>query len=213
MDVEVDQVCLAVQVAGVVRGGAGCGVASADGPAPFQDQGVDLGEALVPGVGFGEVLSGLGEVTVALEEDGGVSAFCEAVDEGAAVASSAVGGVGDAVAEESPEAVADPHVFSTHQCSRSKASRPDSWRQSRAMSGVPQMGLPLMLRLVLIRTGTPVISAKAVKTSARKGLWSPLTVWTRAVSLVWITAGMRARARSVTPLAIDMNGEGWPRVK
>src|SRR5699024_11818224 len=75
------------------------------------------------------------------------------------------------------------------------------WSSDVCSSDLPQMGLPLMLRLVLIRTGTPVISAKAVKTSARKGLWSPLTVWTRAVSLVWITAGMRARARSVTPLA------------
>lgn len=40
-----------------------------------------------------------------------------------------------------------------------------------------------------------------------------LRVWTRAVSLVWTTAGMCVRAESVTPLAIDMKGEGWSRVK
>jgi hypothetical protein len=64
-------------------------------------------------------------------------------------------GVGDAVAEEAPEAVADLHLV-THQPSSISASSPLLARQSRAISGVPQIGLPLTLSEVLISTGTPV---------------------------------------------------------
>src|SRR5690606_5250114 len=89
----------------------------------------------------------------------------EGVDQGgAAVAAAPVRGVGDPVAEETPEAVSDLHLV-IHRPSRSRASSPELARQSRAISGVPQIGLPLTLREVLISTGTPVRRAKALSTS------------------------------------------------
>ena len=96
----------------------------------------------------------------------------QAVDEGGAVAAAPVGGVGDAGAEESPEAVADPHLLTHQPPSSIRPSSPLEARQSRAICGVPLIGLPLTLSEVLIRTGTPVSAAKQPMTSARNGLCS-----------------------------------------
>ena len=78
------------------------------------------GQAVVPGVRAAEVVAGFVAVAVGLEEDDVVTGGDEGVDEGAAVAAASVGGVGDAVAEEAPEAVADPHLV-THRPSSIRA--------------------------------------------------------------------------------------------
>src|SRR5690606_16322963 len=201
-----------VQVAGVAGGGAGGGVAARDGPAPFGEQDVEVRQARVEPVPAVEVVSCFDQVAVRLQEHHLVAGGADGVDEGAAMAAPAVGGVGDAGPQEPPEAVADLHAV-IHRPSSSRASRPLPARQSSAMAGVPQIGLPLTLREVLIRTGTPVRRAKAVSTAWMNGLPSWVTVCTRAVPLACTTAGICRRASSVTGEAIDMNGACWPRVK
>jgi hypothetical protein len=135
-----------------------------------------------------------------------VSGGGQPVDEGAAVAASAVGCVGDAGAEEPPVAVADPDLLTHQPRSSISPSRPLEARQSRAICGVPQIGLPLTLSEVLISTGTPVRSAKQPSTSARNGFCSGARVCTRAVPLACTTGAIRFRARSVAGTAIDMYG-------
>ncbi|GAA3140460.1 hypothetical protein GCM10017687_66420 [Streptomyces echinatus] len=61
-----DQLCLAVQVAGVPLGAARVGVAPVDCPAPLQEQDVDVRGAAVEGVGVAEVVAGLDQVAVGL---------------------------------------------------------------------------------------------------------------------------------------------------
>ena len=164
------QLVLAVQVAGVPGGPARGGVAARDGPAPLQEQGVDVRQPAVPGVADGQVVPGFAQVPVGLEEDDVAPGAEKAVDEGPSVAAPAVGSVGDARAEEPPEAVADSHRVTHQPPPIISPSSPLEARQSRAICGVPQIGLPLTLREVLISTGTPVRSAKRRSTSARKGV-------------------------------------------
>ncbi|MGH3673522.1 MAG: hypothetical protein ACRDSH_23320 [Pseudonocardiaceae bacterium] len=91
--VVIQQMSLAVQVAGVAGSAAAGGVASGDRPAPFEEQHVDVGQAGIPGIGAAQVLTGLGQVAVGLQEHGAVVEAGDAVDKGPAVAASAVGGV------------------------------------------------------------------------------------------------------------------------
>src|SRR5207248_7552935 len=124
-----------------------------------------------PPVGVGQIDACFVAVPVGLEEHDVVAPVAQSVDQDAAVAASAVGGVGDAIAEKAPRAVTDQHLV-THQPSIMSASRPLPVRQSNAMSGVPQIGLPLTLSEVLISTGWPVSAANSVSTSARNGFAS-----------------------------------------
>jgi len=121
--------------------------------------------AALPLVAVGEVAARLIQVTVGLQEHDVVPGGGQAVDEGGAVAAAPVGGVGDPGAEESPEAVADPHLLTHHPPSSISPSRPLEARQSRAIGGVPLIGLPLTLREVLIKTGTSL---------SRRLRWRPL---------------------------------------
>lgn len=77
-----DQLCLAVQVAGVPLGAARGGVAPVDRPAPLQEQNVDVRGAAVEGVGVAEVVAGLDQVAVGLQENDLVAAAEEGVDQG-----------------------------------------------------------------------------------------------------------------------------------
>ncbi|WP_251982595.1 hypothetical protein [Streptomyces violaceusniger] len=87
----VDELGLTVEIAGVPLGPADRGVAAGDRPAPFQEQDVDAGGAVVEGVYVAEVVAGFEAVAVGLEEDDVVPAGAEGVDEGAAVAAAPSG--------------------------------------------------------------------------------------------------------------------------
>ena len=132
----------------------------------------------------------------------------------ASVAAPAVGGVGDAGAEEPPEAVADSHRV-THQPPPSiSPSSPLEARQSRAICGVPQIGLPLTLSEVLISTGTPVRVGEAPQHVGEEGVLAGVEGLHPGGAVgVHDRPGSCRRARPVTGTATDMYGLGWPSWK
>lgn len=86
-----EQLRLAVEIAGVPLGAAGGGVAPFDGPAPFEEQHVDVRDAGVEGVRAAEVVSGFEAIAVGLEKHDVVAAPEERVDQRPAVAAASVG--------------------------------------------------------------------------------------------------------------------------
>ncbi len=95
-----EKLLLAVQVAGMAGSAAPGGVAAFDGPAPLEEQRVDVWQSLIPLIAASQVAAGFVQVAVGLEEYDVVPGGGQAVDEGGAVAAAAVGGVGDSGAEE-----------------------------------------------------------------------------------------------------------------
>lgn len=116
----------------------GC-VAARNRPAPFQEQGIEVGEARVEGVQVAQIVPGFETVAIGLEEEDVVPAGQQGVDQWTAVAAASVGRIGDSAAEEAPEAVSDLHLV-IHRPSSKRASSPEFARHSNAISGVPQMG-------------------------------------------------------------------------
>src|SRR5918999_1448893 len=99
-----------MQVAGMAEGLAPCGVAAGDRPPPFGEQHVDLRKTRIPAIVAAQIVARLVQIAVGLEEHDVVAEADDAVNERAAMATAPVGGVGDPRAQESPEAVPDPHL-------------------------------------------------------------------------------------------------------